>query len=704
MLVQNHLSLRRPPTQYPLRHQPFEYTSTVSPSADLASTSRSSSTQAWISAYSNPITPSQSGYGFSNCEDRSTANSNYVLSPSEEEQSVFDYNSTRPSHNFNDLRVHVQTPFGSSQDVELMQSDQTVAPSSWNFSNGQLTPTSARSHYRESSLSSLGSAGPASPFNGSTTSHPQVLLPSDSIGEPYYDGLPTVEYHHTFSKPVTPSQTPSQEPFLIPPFQGYMNAYNANQQMATVMTVQKQQASGDDESTTVPEYSHSGRPSVASTHESPATPSISEDYEERKPDFRSTSSIPKLDRTMSDIYNDELYSPSFTYTSAPSTKSVEGAPIVSRPQLDVFTQRLQAANSQHLSAASQSPLLEPPRDSASHFRAGSPLAPTSNSFGSPRIRINSAKQMREQQKAENDARALQQQMQRSSPQQTSLKTISPKDAMLEYHEAEQDAAMPLFSPQASQYRVQTAVARETSQLDLNETTSQQSFGSMATSRRESSSTFSISSQQQRSPFTFVPPSVPGRLQIPQQYPFVPQHQRQHGNASPLADRATEFPSGLMESRGNEYASEGSDLRKPAGSAADGGTYTCTYHGCTLRFETPAKLQKHKREGHRQATPMTSGSTEGGMTSAALRDTQAGPHFCKRINPSTGKPCNTAFSRPYDLTRHEDTIHNARKQKVRCHLCTEEKTFSRNDALTRHMRVVHPEVIDFPGKSRRRSHD
>ncbi len=40
-----------------------------------------------------------------------------------------------------------------------------------------------------------------------------------------------------------------------------------------------------------------------------------------------------------------------------------------------------------------------------------------------------------------------------------------------------------------------------------------------------------------------------------------------------------------------------------------------------------------------------------------------------------------------------------KQKVRCHLCTEEKTFSRNDALTRHMRVVHPDV-DFPGKTRR----
>ena len=79
-----------------------------------------------------------------------------------------------------------------------------------------------------------------------------------------------------------------------------------------------------------------------------------------------------------------------------------------------------------------------------------------------------------------------------------------------------------------------------------------------------------------------------------------------------------------------------------------------------------------------------------------------PYRCERINPATGKPCNFIFSRPYDLNRHEDTIHNAKKQKVRCQYCEEEKTFSRNDALTRHMRVVHPE-IDFAGKVRQR-HD
>jgi hypothetical protein len=130
--------------------------------------------------------------------------------------------------------------------------------------------------------------------------------------------------------------------------------------------------------------------------------------------------------------------------------------------------------------------------------------------------------------------------------------------------------------------------------------------------------------------------------------------------------------------------------RPEGTSTDGGTYSCTYHGCPLRFETPTLLQKHKREGHRQAHSL--------MTSSSF-NSQAGPHRCERINPSTGRPCNEVFSRPYDLTRHEDRVHNARKQKVRCDLCTDDKTFSRADALTRHYRVCHPDV-EFNGKQRR----
>jgi 26S proteasome regulatory subunit N4 len=593
--------------------------------------------------------------------------------------------------------------YDSNPSQSLMQSEQSNG--SW-LSNGQLTPTSTSRahHHRESSLSSLGSAGPASPYTANT-SNPHVA------GDLYHDFH---DYHQSSSKPLTPAHTPSQDQFLSP---HYSNFYANSSHIPFSMShdgLQKQM--GDAELMPAP--------SVAS-HDSPSTPPSYESEERQKngekissveiwvneylhscehPVYR--SSMPKLDRTMSDIYADELYNPSFQITSAPAAPTPAPTTAVS-PQNDVFTQRLQAANNQHLNASNtQVPLTIPSRE-RSPFRQGSPLAPSGNSFGSqqsPNVRFGTATHMREQQKAENDARALQQQLERTSPEHSTPKTISPKDVDLVYHENEEDSNMPLFPPQQSRQSPTTYRQRPSAQTgspDVDDTASQQSYGSMATSRRESSSAYSTSSHatQAQGNFNFAPPSVPGTVrQIPQQYPFVPQSRRQASNLSNVTE---EFPATLtsMESSSSEYAPEASHNKKPAGASADSGTYTCTYHGCTLRFETPAKLQRHKREGHRNSAALAAGGDESGMTSAALRNTQNGPHKCERINPSTGKPCNTVFSRPYDLTRHEDTIHNARKQKVRCHLCTEEKTFSRNDALTRHFRVCHPD--HELGKSRRR---
>jgi len=410
---------------------------------------------------------------------------------------------------------------------------------------------------------------------------------------------------------------------------------------------------------------------------------------------------------MTDIYADELYNPNIQITSV-SQATTPAPTVMISPQNDIFSQRLQAANNQHLSASNtQAPLTIPPRE-RSPFRQGSPLAPTANNFASQssNVRFGTATHMREQQKAEADARALQQQIARTSPGQTTASTISPKDVDLVYRESEEDANTPLFPPPQQRlspaYRPQPSIAQEHNEHD--DQMSQRSYGSMATSRRESSSAFSTSSQPaQQHGFNFTTPVVPGGIRrIPQQYPFIPQSRRQTSNMSNLTE---EFPASLvsMDSSSSEYAPESTENKKPLGASADTGTYTCTYHGCTLRFDTPAKLQKHKREGHRNsASAVSSGGDEkGGMTSAALRNSQAGPHKCERINPSTGKPCNTIFSRPYDLTRHEDTIHNARKLKVHCPICTEEKSFSRNDALTRHLRVVHPQYADAQQAGRRR---
>ncbi|KAK5936620.1 hypothetical protein PMZ80_011148 [Knufia obscura] len=209
--------------------------------------------------------------------------------------------------------------------------------------------------------------------------------------------------------------------------------------------------------------------------------------------------------------------------------------------------------------------------------------------------------------------------------------------------------------------------------------------------------------------TFYKPPAFNRensVQISQHNPFIGQSSSQS-----VPDSTPNFPAHLLsiESTNEEGPSVPSRQESPrrsqpsnepvqrlANVSSSTGRYSCTYYGCPERFESPAKLQKHKREGHQQREPADLGPT----VSPSLKSSQARPQRCDRMNPSTGRPCNSVFSRPYDLTRHEDTIHNARKQKVQCHLCTEQKTFSRIDALIRHMRVAHLDVGGV-GKQKKR---
>lgn len=70
------------------------------------------------------------------------------------------------------------------------------------------------------------------------------------------------------------------------------------------------------------------------------------------------------------------------------------------------------------------------------------------------------------------------------------------------------------------------------------------------------------------------------------------------------------------------------------------------------------------------------------------NSHAGPHKCTSSGPD-GKPCGKIFSRPYDLIRHQDTIHAPVRKTFKCDLCgNASKTFSRMDALSRHIRVKH----------------
>ncbi|KAL9080192.1 MAG: hypothetical protein Q9157_000974 [Trypethelium eluteriae] len=592
-----------------------------------------------------------------------------------------------------------------------------------------------RNHRREHSSSSVGSSGPASPYDRTTTfPHIANTDQSPQAAGPF-DGFSGPDDATTYSKPLpTPTQTPTNTSFLMPHptdsyyGQGYSEPSTAH--LAVKQVMMDHHTGADDDA---PAFSHSARHSVSSfSRESPATPrSSNNDYDDYRAlsagenlpsplDYRlgiySPSSdesdfskaFPKLDRTMSDACQDELYNP-VNATAAPPPPAKKFKPNttpLSPMRKNLISERLQQAER----VRSQSPATTSSTGPIDTF----PSQHLPFDFRSPASLLGTAAGSREQQKAQFEGLAMRRNHLSPSRDPPS-KTISPKDALLDYQSSEDDQ-MPLFTEDSSaDYSQDYSQSQWSSDHDQQPTTSQ-GFRSMV-SRQPHNPAFATSGPPQ-SNFSFNVPSTMSTQPTPG-YPFpASSYRRAPTSTSGALEPTPEFPAHLtsMESSISEAeASNPVDVTRPPRTTADTGTYSCTYHGCPMRFDNPQKLQKHKREGHRSvhhplaSLPGRAGSSDevassGGssMTSEALlaRNSQAGPHKCERINPSTGKPCNTIFSRPYDLTRHEDTIHNARKQKVRCALCVEEKTFSRNDALTRHMRVVHPEV-DFPGKHRRR---
>lgn len=65
-----------------------------------------------------------------------------------------------------------------------------------------------------------------------------------------------------------------------------------------------------------------------------------------------------------------------------------------------------------------------------------------------------------------------------------------------------------------------------------------------------------------------------------------------------------------------------------------------------------------------------------------------PHECKLLDP-WGAVCRRSFKRPYDLQRHQESVHSAGSKSYVCKRCGgPERTFSRQDSLARHMRRMH----------------
>lgn len=583
-------------------------------------------------------------------------------------------------------------------------------------------------HKRLSSSSSIGSAGPDSPY-----SYPHIV--DSSTSSPHlecFDGM--CSGAGQAAKPFVPSSNSSlHHPFLAPAFQDInfstcdqetiKAAEEAMRNAALEMhpTSDMEDLKLDMTMSSCPEYEMS-------------------DDERTRASVDSRSTVPSFDRTMSAVYQDELYSPECLALPAPTSHERDRAYQTQLFKPGVFTERLKAANERHLSANSASPVAIATSRGRSPFGQKpefatdgfSNTASTAADTAASRLKNAMARGVQERGARDYQGPNMQRDLGPSN-------TISPKDVVLDYDETEEAAKMPLFSQENLQKRENQFASRNPpntrhlSRSDADSSNnSQRNYDNLQTSRRPNLSTFSSSSsstQVQAASHNDPMPSLPGNVPLPTQYPFIQSSRRPskslHSSSNP------EFPAPLpsMDSTKSEgsqpetirFMTSDTDtttaspsspsLPRPVDTKAASGPYSCTTTGCSQRFDTGSKLQKHQKETHRQASPQPTPATPTPSTSSlasapgsaagagANRNSQAGPHKCERLNPSTNKPCNTVFSRSYDLTRHEDTIHNNRKQKVRCTYCVEEKTFSRSDALTRHMRVVHPDV-DFPGKNRR----
>lgn len=545
-----------------------------------------------------------------------------------------------------DLDDIVLNAFGNGFD-NLMSSDEQWLVASHRTANGR------ESHHRDDSLSSLSSIGPDSPF-AAKASNPRIAVTESAAAVNQLGDLQTNDGpYYRLSKPVSQGLDGYYGNLL---HQSYSHGSQSDIDSVYRPSSSNLRARNERGLLPAPDFSigqrsHTG--SVASSvvsSDSPATPSVGEpDVEDVRRRHVFINSTPKLDRTMTDVYGDELFNPDLSITTANEapTSRVGHQPLNN----DMFAQRVHAANSQYLSAG-HSHVSGSTRDTYP-FRHGSPLAPTAgHEFempnAPPRLGYAAPPQMRGGPRNGVEANMFQHAMPQSV-QSGVPSTISPKDALMDF-KSEPGQDFPLFPQQGPDYH---------------------------------------------GGYSYPQAHLSTSLIVTQQYPFAEQ------SASPVGGGAMTGQDVASASVGQDSAMGDCQDRNDVDDGTETGTYSCTYHGCTQRFGTPALLQKHKREGHRQPNSVTGNrKSVDGPASSSIVNSQAGPHRCDRINPSTGKPCNTVFSRPYDLTRHEDTIHNARKQKVRCEICTEEKTFSRADALTRHFRVCHPE-LPGPGKPRRR---
>lgn len=123
-------------------------------------------------------------------------------------------------------------------------------------------------------------------------------------------------------------------------------------------------------------------------------------------------------------------------------------------------------------------------------------------------------------------------------------------------------------------------------------------------------------------------------------------------------------------------------------------YACRAQDCNKTFDRAGERKKHERI---HQPPETWPHCCPGCNKRFLERKDLVRHSMSHSGddaynqPWACASCNLCFMRIDHLLRHEDNRHARTRRNIRCNHCADEKTFPRNDMLTRHIRVVHPEV-------------
>ncbi|KAI6965736.1 hypothetical protein KC329_g15125, partial [Hortaea werneckii] len=306
------------------------------------------------------------------------------------------------------------------------------SPAAHNF---QALRRRGGSHQRTPSASTVASNGPASPYT-QNWAYPQIASTDFAPHSPA-DFADQANYSN-FGKQrlAPPAQFPIDTAYLSAGYVPSAAAHTGGGAHQAMKGFAIDYHNGEDFG---PEIAYS---MSSNGHESPTTPqsgsgdSVSQNGQYSMPqnDYRPSNPNVQLFRTESQAYQDELYNPpTTTYNSTPATTKTSSNLL--SPHRNLVSERLNTANI----ARSQSPTSAVSRE-RSPFRDGSPLAPA-GAWRSPAGQVGTAAGMRQQQKEQADQAELAQH--RPQLKREPTKTISPKDALLDYNEQEQQ--VPLFS-------------------------------------------------------------------------------------------------------------------------------------------------------------------------------------------------------------------------------------------------------------------